>query len=582
MLMKRRDIYMVDLEPTKGHEQRGHRPVLVIVGSIQSAHPMPRDPPITNGGGFVRRVGFAVPISGIKTTGVIRCDQPRTLDLEARNGRKVDDLPVEIVDEVLAIVVQFSSRQRTQGRVPQPFNSHPHRRLLLRRLDHHHREEPRHIRLVAKQPVAEIGKLFHVLQPQHQHDIAFAGHGIGLRHGLLAAGKVEEAAHVFLAMQFQLDRDDGLDPAPGLGRIEDGDDAVDDAGGAEPLDAAQAAGGRQADLVGHVDIGARGIALHQVQEFAVDPVHGRMIERRHRFAIKLHKAAIFDQKCERLPATWAASETEPRNAGHGRHHPEGEGNAGDLLGAREDHGANRDHHGSPLASRRHQGRRPGLCPVMHLVGLPPELGLAWLTAMLVGIWGAVPLIFTLVPVSSLSVADVTIFSALILFAHGLPIEQKIIEKAGPGVLATTLLRIGGGLLYAFLLHHILTATGWMSAPVNPAWIPIAATPDWTSYLWGLGETMVWMLVILFALTIGLDLLKVSGILSLMMKLLSPLLRLAGIRGEAGHLTAVGLFLGISYGGGLLIREAQSGLVSPRRSFWLAPSWALPIASSRTR
>jgi spore maturation protein SpmB len=207
---------------------------------------------------------------------------------------------------------------------------------------------------------------------------------------------------------------------------------------------------------------------------------------------------------------------------------------------------------------------PVFAPVMHLVGLPSELGLAWLTAMLVGIWGAVPLIFALVPVSSLSVADVTIFSALILFAHGLPIEQKIIEKAGPAMLVTTLLRVGGGLLYAFILHHILTATGWMSASVNPAWILIAATPDWTSYLWGLGETMVWMLVILFALTVGLDLLKISGILGLLMKLLSPLLRLAGIRGEAGHLTAVGLFLGISYGGGLLIREAQTGLVSARQ------------------
>ena len=209
---------------------------------------------------------------------------------------------------------------------------------------------------------------------------------------------------------------------------------------------------------------------------------------------------------------------------------------------------------------------PVFAPVMHLVGLPPELGLAWLTAILVGIWGAVPLIFTLVPVSSLTVADVTIFSAMILFAHALPIEQKIIDKAGPGVLVTTLLRIGGGLLYAFILHHILAATGWMSAPVNPTWIPIAATPDWVNYLQGLGETMLWMLVILFALTVGLDLLKISGILGLMMKLLSPLLRLAGIKGEAGHLTAVGLFLGISYGGGLLIREAQSGLVSPRQVF----------------
>lgn len=103
--MKRGDIYMVDLEPTKGHEQRGHRPVLII--SSETFNRLTQCPvvlPITNGGGFVRRVGFAVPISGIKTTGVIRCDQPRTLDLAARNGRKVDELPADIMDDVLATV----------------------------------------------------------------------------------------------------------------------------------------------------------------------------------------------------------------------------------------------------------------------------------------------------------------------------------------------------------------------------------------------------------------------------------------------------------------------------------------------
>jgi spore maturation protein SpmB len=209
---------------------------------------------------------------------------------------------------------------------------------------------------------------------------------------------------------------------------------------------------------------------------------------------------------------------------------------------------------------------PVFAPVMNLIGLPPELGLAWLTGMLVGIWGAVPLVFTLVPVSSLSVADVTVFSALILFAHGLPIEQKIIEKAGPGVIATTLLRIGGGLLYAFLLHHFLEVTGWLSAPVNPVWTAMGATPDWADYFWGLGETMLSMLFILLVLSFGLEILRLTGVLALMMKALSPVLRLAGIRGEAEHLTAIGLFLGISYGAGLLIREAQSGAISPRQVF----------------
>ena len=58
--------------------------------------------PITSGGDFARRIGFAVPVTGIKTIGVVRCDQPRVLDLGARNAHKVDTLPAFIMEEVLA------------------------------------------------------------------------------------------------------------------------------------------------------------------------------------------------------------------------------------------------------------------------------------------------------------------------------------------------------------------------------------------------------------------------------------------------------------------------------------------------
>lgn len=101
--MKRGDIYLVSLDPTEGREQRGHRPVLVISpAEFNEATKLPVILPITNGGEFARRIGFAVPISGIKTTGVVRCDQPRVLDIQARGGRKADSLPPEILDEVLA------------------------------------------------------------------------------------------------------------------------------------------------------------------------------------------------------------------------------------------------------------------------------------------------------------------------------------------------------------------------------------------------------------------------------------------------------------------------------------------------
>lgn len=209
---------------------------------------------------------------------------------------------------------------------------------------------------------------------------------------------------------------------------------------------------------------------------------------------------------------------------------------------------------------------PMLAPIMNVFGLPPELGLAWLTGLLVGIWGGISLIFTLVPVAELTTADVTVFSALLLFAHALPIEQKIIQKAGPGMALTTILRIAGGMLYALLLHHILTATGWLSDPVDPTWIPMNVATDWQDFFIGLIQALAVMFVVLAGLTWGLALLKRAGFLTLLMWLLSPAMRLAGIRREAEQFAAVGLFLGISYGGGLLIREARSGTVPPRDTF----------------
>ena len=103
--MKRGDIYLVSLDPAAGHEQQGFRPVLIVSPTeFNEITKLPVIVPITNGGAFARRIGFAVPLSGAKTTGFVRCDQPRVLDLEARSGRMVESLPDDLMDDVLARV----------------------------------------------------------------------------------------------------------------------------------------------------------------------------------------------------------------------------------------------------------------------------------------------------------------------------------------------------------------------------------------------------------------------------------------------------------------------------------------------
>ena len=103
--MNRGDVYLVSLDPTAGHEQQGTRPVLIV--SPSAFNRLTKAPvvlPITSGGNFARMAGFALSLmsAGTRTTGIVRCDQPRTLDLAARNARKLESIPAAIMDEVLA------------------------------------------------------------------------------------------------------------------------------------------------------------------------------------------------------------------------------------------------------------------------------------------------------------------------------------------------------------------------------------------------------------------------------------------------------------------------------------------------
>ena len=110
--MKRGDIYLVSLDPTQGHEQQGTRPVLIVSPDrFNTFTQVPIVVPITSGGAFARNAGFTVSLdsAGTKTTGAIRCDQPRPLDLAARNGRKLERVPQPILEDVLAKLITLFS-----------------------------------------------------------------------------------------------------------------------------------------------------------------------------------------------------------------------------------------------------------------------------------------------------------------------------------------------------------------------------------------------------------------------------------------------------------------------------------------
>lgn len=103
--MKRGEIWLVSLDLALGQAQKRLRPVLIVSAeAFNRITKLPVVLPITSGGRFAQTAGFAVPLTGAgtKTTGVVRCDRPRALDLAARGGRKLESAPAAVTDEVLA------------------------------------------------------------------------------------------------------------------------------------------------------------------------------------------------------------------------------------------------------------------------------------------------------------------------------------------------------------------------------------------------------------------------------------------------------------------------------------------------
>lgn len=95
------DIIRIDFSPQKGHEQAGFRPALVVSpGQYNAKAGLALVCPIT-----LKRKGYPFEVAlppGLLVTGVVLCDQIRSIDYSARDFQPLCSLPEEVLDEVRA------------------------------------------------------------------------------------------------------------------------------------------------------------------------------------------------------------------------------------------------------------------------------------------------------------------------------------------------------------------------------------------------------------------------------------------------------------------------------------------------
>ena len=127
--------------------------------------------------------------------------------------------------------------------------------------------------------------------------------------------------------------------------------------------------------------------------------------------------------------------------------------------------------------------------------------------------------------------------------------------------------MGGALIFGVLLHHFFTHFQLLTEPAELVWQPeLSGNNGLLDWVISQAESLVVMFFIIAALMTALHILKVVGIEALMVRLLSPILKILSISPKASNLTIVGITLGIAFGGGLLIKEAKAGHISPRDVF----------------
>ena len=111
-MVKQGSLIWLDFDPQTGHEQRGRRPALVISNeTFNNFSKMAIVCPITN---VDKNHPFHIKLNEkTKTTGIILCDQARTLDINARNYEFIENIPDEILSEAIDIIFGFIEKEKS-------------------------------------------------------------------------------------------------------------------------------------------------------------------------------------------------------------------------------------------------------------------------------------------------------------------------------------------------------------------------------------------------------------------------------------------------------------------------------------
>lgn len=200
---------------------------------------------------------------------------------------------------------------------------------------------------------------------------------------------------------------------------------------------------------------------------------------------------------------------------------------------------------------------PVLAPLMRLINLPGQAALPIISGMLIGNYAAIAVI-TVLP---FSLAQMTLIVVFNLIAHNLIVEGLIQHRSGINMAKITVVRIASAILTVFIVSQFFTDTA--AGVAVPAGFMSSAPLTTVLRTWAVdtGRLLLKILAIIMGVVIGLELLRVLGWTSYLIRFFRPVMRILGLSAQASTLWMTAAVFGLTLGGAVIVEEAKKGALT---------------------
>ena len=195
-----------------------------------------------------------------------------------------------------------------------------------------------------------------------------------------------------------------------------------------------------------------------------------------------------------------------------------------------------------------------LTPLFSHFGLPGEAALAYVSGYFVNCYSAIAIMTTL----DLSTRAATILSVMVLCSHNMIVETTVQHKTGSSVLSIILIRTLSAFILAWVLNKIMPGSFENIVAGNSAQEQLTFAIMLKQWALRTTKNVVTMALLVYLLTVLQKVLSEFGIIQYISRFLKPVMIFFGLSPKTAFLWLVSNTLGLAYGAGIMIEEAEKG------------------------